>query len=167
MFFGSRKENFEYFCQKAASYGVCDETSGDDDHKRIRMGKEANSRKARYLGCLRQNYMLVYYDPGDELNKSILNKSEVNVPTDKMGYSYYAEITPDDYDAFLDYVRLHLGREKPSSAKGINFPLNPKRIIRETDGSIKYQCPLCDFFFKKAQRCPECGQLIKEEVVHE
>ncbi len=44
----------------------------------------------------------------------------------------------------------------------INSPLRPKNIIRKADGTIRYVCGRCKQSFVKAQRCPECGQLVKE-----
>ena len=44
----------------------------------------------------------------------------------------------------------------------INTPIAPKIIITESDGTIKYQCPRCDYIFVKEVRCPECGQFVKE-----
>ena len=44
----------------------------------------------------------------------------------------------------------------------INTSMSPKSIKTDTNGMLIYQCPRCDKFFKKARRCPECGQSIKE-----
>ena len=41
----------------------------------------------------------------------------------------------------------------------INTYMKPKSII-EADGSVRYQCPRCDVFFKHAERCPVCGQIV-------
>lgn len=46
------------------------------------------------------------------------------------------------------------------SEADINTPLVPRFISEET-GITKYQCARCDHMFKRARRCPECGQLIK------
>ena len=45
----------------------------------------------------------------------------------------------------------------------INSPLAPKRVVRQTDGTIRYVCGNCEALFSKSPRCPECGQLIKYE----
>ena len=44
----------------------------------------------------------------------------------------------------------------------INTPMNPKEIINGANGSINYRCARCDLIFKKARRCPECGQAVEE-----
>lgn len=44
----------------------------------------------------------------------------------------------------------------------INIPLSPKRIIETQDGEIHYVCGKCEYEYRKAPRCPECGQLVKE-----
>lgn len=41
----------------------------------------------------------------------------------------------------------------------INNPLPPRNTIKDY-GLIQYECGNCGFIFKKATRCPECGQLV-------
>lgn len=41
----------------------------------------------------------------------------------------------------------------------INIPLRPKSSIDNANG-IMIECPNCQVLFRKAQRCPECGQII-------
>ena len=48
------------------------------------------------------------------------------------------------------------------TSSDINTPMKPKDIKSEANGNVIYQCPRCDILFKKAKRCPECGQSIKE-----
>lgn len=50
-----------------------------------------------------------------------------------------------------------------SVSDDINTPLRPKTIIRKADGSVRYVCGRCEESFLKSQRCPECGQLVKEQ----
>lgn len=52
--------------------------------------------------------------------------------------------------------------KESSVSADINTPLRPKRKIRKADGTISYKCPRCNEFFKKSDRCPECGQMVKE-----
>ncbi len=42
----------------------------------------------------------------------------------------------------------------------INIPLPPANVIEDM-GEKKFVCPRCKDTFIEAQRCPECGQLIK------
>ena len=48
------------------------------------------------------------------------------------------------------------------TVKNINVPINPKDIVKMSDGSIRYICGRCEFAFIKNARCPECGQSVKE-----
>ena len=48
------------------------------------------------------------------------------------------------------------------TSNDINTPMKPKDIKTDTNGTVMYQCPRCDILFKKARRCPECGQSVKE-----
>ena len=51
-----------------------------------------------------------------------------------------------------------------NSKNDINIPMKPKDIRTEANGTVMYQCPRCDLLFKKARRCPECGQSILKMV---
>lgn len=156
----AKLDNYKLFCQMAESYGVCDRLSGDDKHKRVHMGVEEGSG-TRYYGQLRKDYMKVYYSSRDKVDIEVTGGSALNVPVDNSQYDYYSDIMPADYDAFLSFVSRRLGRQSRMMAQGINYPMEPKRIIQGDDGSVNYQCPTCDLMFKQAERCPECGQLIK------
>ena len=157
-----RKENYQLFCQKAKAYGVCDEMSGNDNHKRVRMGKEGNSR-ARFEAHLRKEYMLVFYDEKDKIGKGILQSSRVDVPVTNINPSYdlFSEVYPEDYDNFLQFVCLKLGKGQSGKFQGINTPMKPGNVIRSNDGQVKYICGRCEGSFLKAPRCPGCGQLVK------
>ena len=56
-------------------------------------------------------------------------------------------------DEFFEFVNKCLG-----SVDDINTPLPPKGI--SADGTVVI-CPKCETKFKRAERCPDCGQLIK------
>ena len=43
---------------------------------------------------------------------------------------------------------------------GINIPLKPSSM-RIVNGVVELKCGNCGYEFKKAMRCPECGQLVK------
>ena len=46
----------------------------------------------------------------------------------------------------------------------INVPMKPNSIFHRDDGSVRYICGRCGVDFLKAPRCPECGQLTKENI---
>lgn len=157
-----RKENYQLFCQKARAYGVCDEMSGDDNHKRVRMGKAGNSR-ARFEVHLRKEYMLVFYDEKDRIGNNVFRVGRADLPVTKINRNYdlFSEIYPEDYDDFLQLVCLKLGRKQSDNLRGINTPLKPRDVIRSNGGPVKYVCGNCGKAFMKSPRCPDCGQLVK------
>ena len=158
-----RKENYQLFCQKAKAYGVCDEMSGDDNHKRVRMGKEGNSR-ARFEVHLRKDCMKIFYDEKDKIGKNVLRVGRADLPATNINpnYDLFSEVYPEDYDDFLQLVSLKLGRKKTDNLRGINTPLKLRDVIRSNDGTVKYVCGNCGKAFMKSPRCPDCGQLVKE-----
>lgn len=50
-----------------------------------------------------------------------------------------------------------------SLKKSINVAIAPKATI-ETDEGTKYICASCEYALLRAQRCPNCGQLIKYDA---
>ena len=70
-------------------------------------------------------------------------------------------INPEDYDNFLRFVCLKLGKGQSGKFQGINTPMKPGNVIRSNDGQVKYICGRCGGTFLKAPRCPGCGQLVK------
>ena len=158
----AKLDNFQLFCQKAEAYGVCDKITGDDKHKRIHMGLDEYSR-VRYYGCLRKDSMKIFYRSTEKVNINISGGSVLNVPTNESGFDYYSEIKQADYDTFLEFVSLKLGRNHSALTQGINIPMKPKQIITNPDRTVSYQCARCYEIFYRNRRCPECGQLVKEE----
>lgn len=158
-----RKENYQLFCQKAKAYGVCDEMSGDDNHKRVRMGKESSSR-ARFEAHLRKDCMKIFYDEKDKIGNGILQVGRADLPATNINpnYDYFSEVYPEDYDVFLQFVCLKLGRKQSDNLRGINTPLKPSDVIRSNDGQDKCVCGNCGKTFMKSPRCPECEQLVQE-----
>ncbi len=59
-------------------------------------------------------------------------------------------------DELFSFVDECLGKSVNNS--DINTPIEPKEM--SADGFVVI-CPRCDTKFKRAERCPECGQLIK------
>ena len=55
--------------------------------------------------------------------------------------------------SLIDYILTE------NKGVGINQWKAPSRIT-ELDGKVALVCPTCESTFKKAKRCPECGQLI-------
>ena len=157
----AKLDNYNLFCDKAKSYGVCDKMSGNDNHKRIHMGKDEYSRTI-YYGELRKDLMRILYRSPYKVDITVKGGSKINVPYDKDGHDYFSEVYPEDYDAFSIFVSRKLGRKLLKTSPDINTPMNPKKEIYEDNGTVKLQCPRCDSIFVKAPRCPECGQLVKE-----
>lgn len=62
-------------------------------------------------------------------------------------------------------MKVILGKNKESTIDSINVPAKPLDIIEGNDGE-KVVCPNCRTKFKKAMRCPECGQLIQYSEVN-
>ena len=46
----------------------------------------------------------------------------------------------------------------------INTPLAPKEVIKDSEAGAYFVCGKCNYRFKMAQRCPDCGQLVKVDV---
>lgn len=157
----AKLDNYSLFCEKAKSYGVCDVMSGDDKHKRLKMGEDEHSRIV-YYAELRTNHMRIRYRSSYKIEISVRGDSKLNIPKKVSGFEYYSDIYPEDYDAFLKFASRKLGRNQVNSSRGINTPMQPKGIVRKNDGSIRYICSRCGQSFNKAPRCPSCGQLVKE-----
>ena len=60
----------------------------------------------------------------------------------------------------LDFIYTNLSFINSVSAISINTPISPKGM--STDGFVII-CPRCENKFQRAERCPDCGQLIKYE----
>lgn len=77
--------------------------------------------------------------------------------------TYFGKITFDkavSVESIKETICLY--REKNDNNNDINVPIAPKAIYQNLDGSVSYKCGRCATEFKKANRCPECGQLVKE-----
>ena len=46
----------------------------------------------------------------------------------------------------------------------INTPMKPQKVLLKGDRSVIYVCGRCGSQFKKALRCPDCGQLTKSDA---
>ena len=64
----------------------------------------------------------------------------------------------DNIDEALDFINNNLCKQVIVAGDSINTPIPPKGL--SADGYVVI-CPRCDTKFKRADRCPECGQLIK------
>ncbi len=49
---------------------------------------------------------------------------------------------------------------KYSDSADINTPMEPKEIIPDSDVGAYFVCGRCEFKYKMAKRCPECGQMV-------
>ena len=57
----------------------------------------------------------------------------------------------------LDEIKYEVDKDD------INIPMNPQSIKRLSYGTTCYVCGRCGAEYNKAPRCPECGQLVKEQ----
>jgi len=155
----AKLDNYSLFCEKAKSYGVCDVMSGDDKHKRLKMGEDEHSRIV-YYAELRTNHMRIRYRSSYKIEISVRGDSKLNIPKKVSGFEYYSDIYPEDYDAFLKFASRKLGRNQVNSSRGINTPMKPKKTIKDKGDSVRYICGRCGTAFYESPRCPECGQLM-------
>ena len=63
-------------------------------------------------------------------------------------------------------VKLFLanGSDADDMSSDIHCPMKPRAIYR-SDKGITVECPNCNVTFRKAKRCPECGQVIDYDNV--
>lgn len=86
-------------------------------------------------------------------------RSTPGYPSLKLVYHSYARIKQSLED-ICDCLDNH-GQGGTSNANGINIPMAPRGIIHKSDGTIQCLCGRCGMSFVKAERCPECGQLVR------
>ncbi len=105
------------------------------------------------IRCAKKN---IYWYIG--IRTSLYTKHKAVI--DKYAEKAWNEIHPEEVriifdteDAFFDFVNECLNKGEGD----INTPTSPKGISQ--DGFIVI-CPRCESKFKRAERCPECGQLI-------
>lgn len=65
----------------------------------------------------------------------------------------------DLHDLWDEAYKKSLSHED-NAEENINITKEPKSMVRDSIGNTIYVCPNCDSEFRKALRCPECGQLI-------
>lgn len=93
------------------------------------------------------NFIAIISCVQDSLSKSGLCEHEVSL------LDAHSAVWIMNYEGFKSW------RNKESD---INTPMRPKKKNRKADGTISYQCGRCDYSFRQSNRCPECGQLVKE-----
>lgn len=86
-------------------------------------------------------------------------RSTPGYPSLKLVFNNYALIKQSLAD-ICDCLDNH-GQGGSSNDSGINFPMTLKGIIHKSDGTIQCLCGRCGMSFTKAERCPECGQLVR------
>ena len=81
--------------------------------------------------------------------------------TDNLGpnHALIRNIPYEDTDALFRLINDMTG----GLVSSINIPMKPQNTIRKQNGDIRYICGRCGHSFLKSQRCPECGQLVKEQ----
>ena len=62
----------------------------------------------------------------------------------------------------LAYIETVFQTEEQHNTDNINEPMIPKKVLSVSD-NIHYVCGRCNTEFIKAERCPECGQLVKNK----
>lgn len=90
-----------------------------------------------------------------EQYKTILSDAE-EIKSERKGKRKFRLINGRE-EEIIEIARK-LGLVTPLKANNINIAVGPKGI--SADGFIVF-CPRCDNKFQKAERCPNCGQLIK------
>ena len=73
------------------------------------------------------------------------------------------KIRPELYEALTKFDILRYCWEIEAEYKDINTPLEPAEIIH-SNNIVRYICGKCGYDFRKADRCPECGQLVKTDI---
>ncbi len=90
---------------------------------------------------------------------SIKERHYQNYPTLKLIFHNYKLI-----ENSLEKICVCLDQGAAPVLHDINTPLKPRNVLLSAEGSVRYICGRCGKSFKKASRCPECGQLIKSDI---
>ncbi len=119
---------------------------------------------------VREVYRIDNWKPSYEVKRETIAN---NPDTEKERITFTGEVADDDVrNKYLgknvknlykwgeaDPLKLILGKSDGENVDSINVAKKPIDIIQE-DGGDKVVCPKCKTKFKRAMRCPECGQLI-------
>ena len=139
------------------------------------VAKRIDSSARESYNSKKQWYILLYEDKPAENRASIwITSRHIRIYggkytpifsklPDEPEYKYiYKErrITFYNMDEALDFMKNTLCKRDIEANDSINTPVSPKSV--SADGFVVI-CPRCDAKFKRAERCPECGQLIKYE----
>ncbi len=117
------------------------------------------SKRAKYISLEIDNDTVSGIKMGLSGFESIKERHFQNYPTLKLRFHNYAQIERSlkDICDCLD----NSSQGSTGNANGINIPMTPKGIIHKSDGTIQCLCGRCGISFVKAERCPECGQLVR------
>ncbi len=100
------------------------------------------------------------YDPGRYSNR-IAFEGEL-APDDIRNYYIGRDVSALYKYGEANPVKLFLKAKNTSSlGSDINTPLLPRDVIH-CNSAVFYVCGRCGKKYQIAQRCPECGQLVKE-----
>ena len=78
---------------------------------------------------------------------------------EKSGIVIREKYVDDLYDLWDEVYKKFLS-DINNAKDDINTAKDPKNMFRDSIGNTICVCPNCDSEFRKAPRCPECGQLI-------
>ncbi|MBE5919941.1 MAG: hypothetical protein E7272_08855 [Pseudobutyrivibrio ruminis] len=128
----------------------------------------------------KRNRLIAKMHYGHETDPGMKYRAELTVASDKIYWwigkhcpfymkyeSKIDEIDDEEWKANHDETRIIFYSEKDffefvnaclDSTADINTPMAPKG--ESADGFVVI-CPRCDTKFRRAERCPDCGQLIK------
>ncbi len=121
-------------------------------------------------GIVREVYRIDNWKPSNEVKRETIAN---NPDTEKERITFTGEVADDVIrNKYIgknvknlykwgeaDPLKLILGKTDSKNEDSINVAKEPIKIIQEA-GNEKIICPNCRIKFKRAMRCPECGQLI-------
>ncbi len=121
---------------------------------------ESHGEKAHPDEGIVQKYYRFVPETIKVFDNSISLKELQSVSPDiKLSRAQYVDFKYKSAICSLIDTRLNISK---SFSKNINIALAPKHIETMGDETY-YTCGNCEFRFKKAPRCPECGQLVLEQ----
>lgn len=120
-------------------------------------------RIERWLPASEADNRFRQYDP-DKYSNRIAFDGEI-APEEIREYYLGRDVSSLYKWGEADPVKLFLMKQDEITAvDDINVPIKPRRVLLNANGTVQYECGRCGLRFKKASRCPECGQMIKTDT---